>query len=161
MKNVIHQIDSKNGWLLLSASFTAKFGLVFLLALENAFSWTFHFKANRKSIDSSEKQTRDFQNSPPFERSPCFYVTIGGNIAQKMKFSIFSLFSMEMNVYTLNIKTTVTWHHDFYGCQGYKFTSSLKDSLPYSRIRVTTESLLLNIVLSISLILFRRVDRSA
>ena len=27
---------------------------------------------------------------------------------------------MEMNIYTLNIKTTVTWHHDFYGCQGYK-----------------------------------------
>ena len=42
-----------------------------------------------------------------------------------------------------------------------KFTSFLKDSLPYSRIRVTNESLLLNIVLSISLILFRRVDRSA
>ena len=29
LKNVIHQIESKNGWLLLSASFTAKFGLVF------------------------------------------------------------------------------------------------------------------------------------
>ena len=38
LKNVIHQIDSKNEWLLLSASFTAKFGLVFVLALENAFS---------------------------------------------------------------------------------------------------------------------------
>ena len=38
LKNVIHQIDSKNGWLLLSASFTAKFGLVFFLTLENAFS---------------------------------------------------------------------------------------------------------------------------
>ena len=38
LKNVIHQIDSKNGWLLLSASFTAKFGLVFVLTLENAFS---------------------------------------------------------------------------------------------------------------------------
>ena len=22
--------------------------------------------------------------------------------------------------YTLNIKSTVTWHHDFYGCQGYR-----------------------------------------
>ena len=32
------QIDSKNEWLLLSASFTAKFGLVFVLTLENAFS---------------------------------------------------------------------------------------------------------------------------
>ena len=31
-------IESKNGWLLLSASFTGKFGLVFVLTLENAFS---------------------------------------------------------------------------------------------------------------------------
>ena len=38
LKNVIHQIDSKNLWLLLSASFTAKYGLVFLLTMENAFS---------------------------------------------------------------------------------------------------------------------------
>ena len=38
LKNVIHQIDSKNGWLLLSAGFTAKFELVFVLTLENAFS---------------------------------------------------------------------------------------------------------------------------
>ena len=38
LKNVIHQIDSKNGWLLLSARFTAKFGLVFVLTLENAYS---------------------------------------------------------------------------------------------------------------------------
>ena len=29
-------------------------------------------------------------------------------------------FSMEMNIYTINTKTTVTWHHDYYGCQGYK-----------------------------------------
>ena len=30
------QIDSKNEWLLLSASFTAKFGLVLVLTRENA-----------------------------------------------------------------------------------------------------------------------------
>ena len=47
LKNVIHQIDSKNRWLLLSASFTAKFGFVFALTLENA---------NRKSIGSSKKR---------------------------------------------------------------------------------------------------------
>ena len=29
-------------------------------------------------------------------------------------------FSMEMNIYTLNIEITVTWHHDFYGRQGYE-----------------------------------------
>ena len=38
LKNVIHQVDSKNERLLFSASFTAKFGLVFVLTLENAFS---------------------------------------------------------------------------------------------------------------------------
>ena len=62
-----------------SASFTAKFELVFVLTLESTFSQRFHFKTNRKSIDSSKNSTRDFQNSPPFERSVCFYVTISGN----------------------------------------------------------------------------------
>ena len=38
LKNMIYQIDSKNGWLLLSARFKAKFRLVFVLTLENAFS---------------------------------------------------------------------------------------------------------------------------
>ena len=42
-----------------------------------------------------------------------------------------------------------------------KFTSSLKDSSPCSMILVTTDSFFLNIVLSISLVLIRRVDRSA
>ena len=37
-ENVIHQIDSKNEWLLLSASFMAKLELFFLLTFENAFS---------------------------------------------------------------------------------------------------------------------------
>ena len=36
LKNVIHQIDSKNEWLLLSASFMSQLGLV--LTLENVFS---------------------------------------------------------------------------------------------------------------------------
>ena len=38
LKNVIHQIDSKNEWFLLSITFTAKFELVFVLTFENAFS---------------------------------------------------------------------------------------------------------------------------
>ena len=38
LKNGIHQIDSKNEWLVLSARFTAKVGLAFVLTLENAFS---------------------------------------------------------------------------------------------------------------------------
>ena len=38
LKNAIHQMESKDKWLLLSASFTTKFVLVFVLTLENAFS---------------------------------------------------------------------------------------------------------------------------
>ena len=37
-EKVIHQIDSKNEWLLLSVTFTAKLELVFVLTFENAFS---------------------------------------------------------------------------------------------------------------------------
>ena len=38
LKNIIHQIDSKNEWLLLQGSLTIKIELVFVLTLENAFS---------------------------------------------------------------------------------------------------------------------------
>ena len=36
--NLILQTDSKNEWLLLAVSFMAKFELVFVLTMENAFS---------------------------------------------------------------------------------------------------------------------------
>ena len=92
LKKVIHQIDNKkNEWLLLSTRFTATFELVFVLTLQIAFSWRFHFKANRKSIGSLKKDTRHFQNSPPFERSTCFYVTSSGN------FKRFQYFEFETN----------------------------------------------------------------
>ena len=59
MRNVIHQIDSKNEWLLFSASFTAKFGFPFVLTLENAF-FRFLFKTIRKSIGSTKKRFQGF-----------------------------------------------------------------------------------------------------
>ena len=37
LRNEMNQIDSKNAWFLLPASFTAKFRLVFVLTLENVF----------------------------------------------------------------------------------------------------------------------------
>ena len=76
LKNVIHQVDGKNEWLLLSVTFTAKFEYVFVLTFENTFFQGCHFKTNRKSIDSSKKRYQGFQNSPTFNRSACFYVTI-------------------------------------------------------------------------------------
>ena len=71
MKNVIHQIDSKNEWLLLPTSFTAKFGLVFEVLLRG-----FILKPTERAQVLLKNGTRDFQNSPPFERSTFFYVTI-------------------------------------------------------------------------------------
>ena len=38
LKNVIHRIDSKYEWMLLSVTVTAKPDLVFVLTFENAFS---------------------------------------------------------------------------------------------------------------------------
>ena len=55
LKKIIHLIDSKNEWLLLSAGFTAKFELVFVSTLENCFSWKFHFKASGKCVGSSKE----------------------------------------------------------------------------------------------------------
>ena len=57
----------------------AKFELVFVLTQKNFFSKRFHYKANRKSMSFLKNHTRDFQNSPPFERLAYFYVTIAGN----------------------------------------------------------------------------------
>ena len=67
-----------NEWLPLLTNFTVKFELVFFLTLENAFSYSLHFKAKIMSIDSSKKSTRDFKNTTTFERSACFYATISG-----------------------------------------------------------------------------------
>ena len=52
----VHQTESKNEWLLLSVALTTKLELVFVLTIENAFSESFHFKANKKSIGYSKKR---------------------------------------------------------------------------------------------------------
>ena len=55
-KKGIHQTDSKNGRLLLLASFMTKLELIFVLTSENAFPYRFQFKASRKSIVSSTER---------------------------------------------------------------------------------------------------------
>ena len=59
-EKLVHQIASKNEWLLLSVAFAAKLELVFVLTFENAFSESFHFKTNRKSIGSCKKRSEGF-----------------------------------------------------------------------------------------------------
>ena len=86
LKNVIHQIDSKNEWLLLSASLTAKFGLDFVLKQETALRG-FISKSTERVKVLLKNGTRDFQNSLPSERSECFYVTISVNFERFQYFN--------------------------------------------------------------------------
>ena len=104
---MIHQIDCKNEWLLLSASFTAKFGLVFVLTLEKTFCLRFHFKANRKSISSSKNGTRDFQNNPRFERLACFYVTLSGNFERLQTKNYFKKLECRFLVESIKIENAL------------------------------------------------------
>ena len=66
--------------------------------MENAFSYRFHSKANRKRIGSS-KSNKDFQNSPPFERSACFYVTISENFKRFHYFNFETDFLENRNLF--------------------------------------------------------------
>ena len=99
LKNVIQQIDSKNQWLFLSASFRTKSGLVLVLTVKNAFSQTLHFEANRKSTGSSKNGNRNFLNSPPFERLACFYEIISRNFERFQYFNFKTDFLENENLF--------------------------------------------------------------
>ena len=74
--------------MLLSASFAAKLELVFVLILFLSGSI---LKPTERAKVLLKMGTRDFQNSPPFERLACFYVTIIEN------FERFQCFNFETN----------------------------------------------------------------
>ena len=59
MKNVNCQIDRNEWWSLLSARITAKFGLVFVLAQENAFSFSVILRPTERK-KTVKNGTRDF-----------------------------------------------------------------------------------------------------
>ena len=70
--------------------FTAKFELVFILILELAlFLRGFILNPTERVEVILKNSARDFQNSPPFGRSACFYVTISE------KFKRFQYFNFE------------------------------------------------------------------
>ena len=82
----VHQIESKNEWLLHSVAFTAKLELVFVLTFENAFFLrVFILKPTERVLVLLKNGTRDFQNRAPFKRSVCFYVTISGSFRVLLK----------------------------------------------------------------------------
>ena len=85
--------QTKNEQLLLSATFTAKFELVCVFTYDKALSQRFHFNIYRQSIEVLFKNgTKDFQNSPPLERSSCFYVTISGSFEHFQYFNLETYF---------------------------------------------------------------------
>ena len=66
--------------LLLSATFTAKFKLAFVLTQENALALrVFILNPTERAQVLLKSGTKYCQNSPPFERSAWSYVTITGN----------------------------------------------------------------------------------
>ena len=91
LKNEWLLIDDKNEWLLLPAIFTGKFGFGFVLTLENAFFRGFISKPTERAEVLLQNSTRGFQNSPPFERLACFYVTICE------KFKLFQYFNFAID----------------------------------------------------------------
>ena len=58
------------------------------------------FKANRKSIGSSKKNdTKDFQNSPPFERPARFHVALSRNFKRFQYFNFVTGFLENENLF--------------------------------------------------------------
>ena len=84
-------LKNKDEWLLLPAIFTAKLGFDFVLTLENAFFRGFILKPTERAEFPLQNSTRGLQNSPPFERSACFYVII------YEKFKLFQCFNFAID----------------------------------------------------------------
>ena len=72
LKYVIHQIGSKNEW-------------------KTLFLRSFILKPTEIAWFLLKNGTRDFENSPLFERSACFYVTISEN------FKLFQYYNFEID----------------------------------------------------------------
>ena len=98
LKKVTHQIN-KNEWLLLSATFTEKVELVFVLTQKNILLRGFILNPIERSQILVKNGSRDFQNSPPFERSGCFYMTITGNFERLQYFNSKTSFLKNENLF--------------------------------------------------------------
>ena len=96
---MIHQIDSKNEWLLLSASFMAKFRLVFVLNWKMLFLRGFIIKSTERAQVLLKNGTKDFQNNPLLERLACFYVTISGHFKHFQYFNFETDFLENKNLF--------------------------------------------------------------
>ena len=66
---------------------------------ETPFLRGFILKPTERAIILLQNSTRDFQNSPPFERSACFYVTISGNFERLQYFNYETNFLENENLF--------------------------------------------------------------
>ena len=84
---MIQQIDNKNEW---SFQQVLRQNLGWFLAQhwKAIFIRGFILKPSDRVYVLLKKRTRDFRNSPPFERSACFYVTICENFKRFQYFNI-------------------------------------------------------------------------
>ena len=136
LKIVIHQIESKNEWFLLSASFIAKFSAGFCLNTGKPFFS--EVSSQQKSLKPTERAkillksgTRDFQNSPPYERSASFYVTISGNFEQFQYFNFETDFLEKKNLFQKPGLLFFSWKH-------YKVENALflyKTAIPEANVK--------------------------
>ena len=110
LKNVIHPIDSKNEWLLISVTFTAKLELVFVWTFGNAFPQSFYFKPTERAL-VLKNGSRNFKNSPPFERSACFYVTIGETFKRFQYCNFETNFLENENLFQKTVVPFFSWNH--------------------------------------------------
>ena len=85
---MIHQIGSKNEWLLLSVTFTAK------LESKTFFLGVLILKPTERAKVLLKNGTMDFQNIPPFERSACLYLTIRESF-KRFRYFNFETYSLE------------------------------------------------------------------
>ena len=88
----------------LFSKFYANIWVGFCLSTRKHFSQRFHFKANRKSINSSKKWYQKFSKYPPFERSACFYVTISGSF-ERFQYLNFETDFLKTGISEANVKT--------------------------------------------------------
>ena len=59
----------------------------------------FNLKPTERAMILLQNGTRDFQNSPLFERSACFYVTISGNFERLQYFNYETNFLENENLF--------------------------------------------------------------
>ena len=88
------------------SKFYRKIWVGFVLTLEMLFLRGFILKPTKRASVHLKNGTRDFQNSPPFERSECFSVTIKENFERFQYLSFETGFPEKENLFQ---KTGVTF----------------------------------------------------